>query len=224
MIKFSRHLQKSNHVKMLSWLHQKLGSVVKRSLLMLLFNIVGFYEQTKKRSAILRNNRNYLIENIDPSDELISSLLSLKCIAEEQSDFIQRQRSKRDKNAELLNFLRSFDQQTSSNFIKCLRRNNQKTVGRVIENGGGSRQEKLCFKTYSTRISVMVELIVEVRLQMPVKLIRPQWVCCGWHDFLLQRLFCHHSYGLLSHTKPWNGQGFPLPQSVFSNHNWFSQI
>ena len=60
---------------------------------------LDFYGKTKKRSAIIRNNRNYLLENIQPNDELIASLLSLNCITEEQSHFIQRQRSNRDKNA-----------------------------------------------------------------------------------------------------------------------------
>src|SRR5688572_33025325 len=88
-------------------------------------------------SAIIRNNRSYLLENIQPNDELIASLLSLNCITEEQSHFIQRQRSTQDKNAELLYVMTSFDEKKFSNLFKCLRRTNQKTVARIMENGGG---------------------------------------------------------------------------------------
>ena len=98
---------------------------------------VGFYWKTKKRSAHIRNNRKYILENINSSEELINSLLSLNCITEKQSQFIQRQRSNRVKNAELLRIVRSFDNNKSSNFIKCLQRTNQKTMAKILENGGG---------------------------------------------------------------------------------------
>src|SRR6218665_1791372 len=96
-----------------------------------------FYGKTKKISAIIRNNRNYLLANIQPNDELITYMLYINCITEEQSHFIQRQRSTRDKNIELLKIVRSFDGKTFSMFLKCLRRTNQKAVARIIENGGG---------------------------------------------------------------------------------------
>ena len=109
---------------------------------------LDFYGKTKKRSAIIRNNRNYLLENIQPNDELIASLLSLNCITEEQSHFIQRQRSTQDKNAELLFVIESFDETKFSNFVKCLRQTNQKTVARIIENGGGLKN-KLYISAYN---------------------------------------------------------------------------
>lgn len=96
-----------------------------------------FYGKSKKRSAIIRNSQSYLLENIHPTDEFIDSLLSLNCITDEESQFIQRQSSTRDKNAELLRYLRSFDDKTSSNFVKCLRRTNQTEVAKLVENGGG---------------------------------------------------------------------------------------
>ena len=102
---------------------------------------LDFYGKTKKRYAIIRNNRNYLLENIQPNDELIASLLSLNCITEEQSHFIQRQRSTQDKNAELLYVIETFDETKFSNFVKCLRKTNQKTVARIIENGGGLKNK-----------------------------------------------------------------------------------
>jgi len=98
---------------------------------------------TKKRHAILTNNRNYLVENIQPNDELLASLLSLNCITEEQIHFIQRHRSTRDKNYELLYIMESFDETKFSSFVNCLRRTNQRTVAKIIENGGG-----LTFKLY----------------------------------------------------------------------------
>src|SRR6218665_1033043 len=104
---------------------------------MLGFCFSGFYEESKKIPAIVRNNRNYFLENIQPKDELIDSLLSLNCITEVQSQNIKRQCSKRDKNAELLSDMKSFDESTFPNFEKCLHKTNQKSVAKIFENGGG---------------------------------------------------------------------------------------
>lgn len=103
-----------------------------------IFFILDFYGKSTKRSAIIRNNRNYLLKTIQSNEELISSLLSLNCITKEQSHFILRQRSKRNKNAELLKIVRSFDETKFKKFVKCLRQTNQTEVARVVESGGGS--------------------------------------------------------------------------------------
>lgn len=100
---------------------------------------IDFYGNTKRRRAIFRNNKKYILENIHPNDELVASLLSLNCITEEQSQLIQQQRSERDKNDELLYVLESLDETQFLKFVQCLRRNNQKTVAKIIENGGGSK-------------------------------------------------------------------------------------
>src|SRR5688572_30317910 len=107
----------------------------------IVFVCVEFHRQTKKRYAIIRDNRNYLLENIQPNDELIASLLSLNCITEEQSHFIQRQRLERDKNDELLYSVTPFEEEKWSHFVKCLRQTNQKTVARIIEKGGGLKDK-----------------------------------------------------------------------------------
>ena|SRR6218665_2074716 len=99
--------------------------------------ISDFYGKTKRRRAIIRNNRNYLLENIQPNAELIALLLSQNCITEEQSHLIQRHRSAQDKNDELLYVVEFFDETKFSNFVKCFRHINQKTVAKIIENGGG---------------------------------------------------------------------------------------
>src|SRR6218665_1585083 len=91
-----------------------------------------------KRSAVIRNNINYLLKTIQPNNELISSLLSLNCVTEEQRDFIQRQSSKRDKNAELLEIVRPLNETMFSNFVKSLRQTNQTDVARIVSTGGGS--------------------------------------------------------------------------------------
>src|SRR6218665_1382779 len=91
-----------------------------------------------KRTAMIRNNINYLLKTIQPSDEFISSLLSLNCVTEEQRDFIQRQSSVRDKNAELSEVMRSFNATMFSNFVKCLRQTNQTELARIVSKGGGS--------------------------------------------------------------------------------------
>jgi len=87
--------------------------------------------------AIIRNNSYYLLDNIQPSDELIASLLSSNCITEQESHFIQRQCSSRDKNSELLHVVKSFDEINFSNFVKCLQVTDQKPLAKIIENGGG---------------------------------------------------------------------------------------
>src|SRR6218665_2742531 len=97
------------------------------------------------RHTIIRNNINYLLENIKPNDELISSLLFLNCVSGDQSHFIQRHRlisesstgTTRNKNYELLYVVESFDETNYSNFVHCLRHANQRTVASIIENGGG---------------------------------------------------------------------------------------
>lgn len=80
---------------------------------------------------------------MQPSDEFITSLLSLNCLTKEQSHLIQRQRSYREKNLELLYFIKSFDGAKCSNVIKCLRQTKQKTAARIIEDGGGLKYKSL---------------------------------------------------------------------------------
>jgi len=98
---------------------------------------LDFYGKTKKRTTIIRNNRNYLLENIQPNVELFDSLLSLNCVKKEQIQFIQRQRSVQDKNVEILYVMETFDETEFSTFVNCLRLTNQKTVARILTNGGG---------------------------------------------------------------------------------------
>lgn len=93
---------------------------------------------TYRRHAIIRYNRNYFLDNIQPNDEFIDSLLCVNCIRENQGLFIQQQRSNGDKNSERLYTLRACDQTMFSDVVKYLRQNNQKTVARIVENGGGS--------------------------------------------------------------------------------------
>ena len=100
-------------------------------------DFLDFQVKTKKRSAIIRNNRNYFLENIQLNDDLLASLLTLDCITEKQKHLIQRHRLNEDKNAELLYAARTFDETKFSNFVKCLRRTKQNMVARITENGGG---------------------------------------------------------------------------------------
>src|SRR6218665_376974 len=99
---------------------------------------LDFYEEKKRISAITRNNRKYLLRKIQPTDELIDSLMSLNCLTEEQSNFILKQCSNRNKNAELMRIVRSFNDKKFSHFVQCLRQTNQRTVAKIVENGGGS--------------------------------------------------------------------------------------
>src|SRR6218665_1443701 len=99
---------------------------------------LDFYKKNMKRAAIIRNNSNYLLKTIQPSDQFISSLFSFNCVTEEQCYFIQRQRSKRDKNAEHLEIMRSLNETKFSKFVKYLRQTNQTDVARIVLKGGGS--------------------------------------------------------------------------------------
>src|SRR6218665_3416112 len=112
-----------------------MGSYCSKLVNILVF--LAFCIKDRRRSAVIENNRNYLLENIQPNDELLASLLSFNCITEAQRHFIQKERPIRDKNAELLFVGHSFDPTNYSNFVRCLRRNNQTTVARILENGGG---------------------------------------------------------------------------------------
>src|SRR6218665_3709510 len=112
--------------------------------------------------TIIRNNRKYLLDNIEINDELIASLLSLNCITEEQCHFIQRQRTTRNKKDTILHVMRSSDEKKIVEFVKCLREANQKTVAKSIENGGGLKYKHylktLLLPNFSQRISQTAQL------------------------------------------------------------------
>lgn len=97
--------------------------------------------EIQERRTIFSNNRNELLEGIQPSD------WPLDGTSEEQNQFIQghTRPTEQEENTNFLHFSRSlYDRPTlSSNFIRCLRRNNQQTVARIIENGGG--WQSFCF-------------------------------------------------------------------------------
>lgn len=79
------------------------------------------------------------METIELNVELISLLLSQKCITEEQNRLIHRQRSKRNRNAVFLRILKTFDDAKCSNFVACLRQTKQTAIATIVENGGGSQ-------------------------------------------------------------------------------------
>lgn len=110
---------------------------------------LDFYGKTKRRHTVIRNNRNYLLESIQPNVELIDSLVSLNCITADQSRFIQRQYSTRDKNHELLYVTRSFDEAKFLDFVRCLRQTNQKTVARFIDDGGSMKYKLILTKGFA---------------------------------------------------------------------------
>lgn len=134
---------------------------------MKVYAFLDVYGKTKRRKAIVRNNRNYLLDNMQPKGELIASLLSLSCITEEECHFIQRQRSTRYRNERLLHIMESLDDTNFSKFFKCLRQTNQTTVTKIIENGGGLKY-KLTIETaglyhiYQNVFRKLLELIFSV--------------------------------------------------------------
>lgn len=99
--------------------------------------VLDFFGETTKISAVIRNNRDFLLENVQPNDELLALLLSFNCVTKEKCHFIQRQCSNPNKNAEILYAVRPFDENKCTNLVKCFRQTNQRTVARIIENGGG---------------------------------------------------------------------------------------
>src|SRR6218665_2668926 len=99
--------------------------------------VLDYYLKNRKISAIIRSNRDYLLANIKLDETLIDSLLSFNGVTEGQSHLLKSLSSNRHKNTELLWAMKYFDVAKFSNFVKCLRQTNQKTVARIIENGGG---------------------------------------------------------------------------------------
>src|SRR6218665_1029560 len=99
---------------------------------------LDFYGKTVKSSAIIKNNRNYLLKTIQPNNEFISSLFSLNCVTGEQCYFIQRQRSERKKNWVLLEIMKSLNETKFSNLVNCLRQTNQTDVAKILSTGGGA--------------------------------------------------------------------------------------
>ena len=125
---------------------------------------IDFYGKAKKRSAVIRNNRNYFVDNIKPTTELIAALLSHNCITEEQAHFIQRQRYTRDKNDTLLYVMESVDETYFSCFVTWLQHTNQKTVAKIMENGGGFKYKlsltgSLPFSLYPIACRNLLKLI-----------------------------------------------------------------
>lgn len=89
------------------------------------------------RSAIIRINRHFLLENMKPRNSLIKRLCSANCLTKSQFALINRLRFNKEKNHELLKIARKLPAEQHFAFVECLCSNGQEEVADVIEKGGG---------------------------------------------------------------------------------------
>lgn len=107
-------------------------------ILFYLYICIVYYSQICKRRTIVRNNRLFLTEHIQPTVNFIRQLQTFRCLTSEQAERINSLSSELDRKEELYNLIGSFDEQWYLDFIECLRRSGQNLVAGVIEKGGGS--------------------------------------------------------------------------------------
>lgn len=104
------------------------------------FIFVVCNRKVSKRKTIIRNNRDYLSEIIQPKD-LIDRLRRTDCLTDQQTRSLRRRHPTKTMNEELLDLVRVLDAQRYSTAIECLRQKNQKLVAHVSERGGGRAHE-----------------------------------------------------------------------------------
>ena len=97
----------------------------------------AYFLMVSKRNTIIRNNRRYLVESMEPSDDLISKMVQLGCLTVTEADFIAGLNFKSEKNQELLNIARCMNFKKHFAFIESLHCCGQLDAARVIEKGGG---------------------------------------------------------------------------------------
>lgn len=96
------------------------------------------YAKVGRRDAIYRNNRHYLVQNIE-MHSLMKRLKSDDILTDFEGRIIGRGKDNQFKAfAYFENVLKRIDDERHSTFLLCLRQTNQQLVTKVIENGGGS--------------------------------------------------------------------------------------
>jgi len=91
-------------------------------------------------SHAIRNNHQFLVENIKSSSRLIHVLHKENCITDDERCHLIAQPSNFHKNDALLHWMRSitFKKVKSKKVLECFRRAEQSFVADLIENGGGN--------------------------------------------------------------------------------------
>lgn len=121
-----------------------------------MFIFVACNRKVSKRKTIVRNNRDYLSEIIQPKDVIVR-LRKTDCLTDEQARSLRRSHLTKAMNEELLGFLRKLDVNRYSTAIECLRQKSQKLVAYVLEKGGGMIELKVLshFDQYPTSFAVV---------------------------------------------------------------------
>ena len=97
----------------------------------------------RTESQVIRNNHQFLAENIEPS-HLIDLLHEKNCITDEEHYYLSNQPNNFYKNDALLYWMRTsaFKQDIKLTVLECLRELEQNFVVELLSNGGGNSYSK----------------------------------------------------------------------------------
>ena len=86
---------------------------------------------------IIRSNRQYLVEHLEPNSNLIRRLERIGCLTIEEANYIESLQRSTAKNHELLNVARTMSFMKHFTFVESLQFCGQLKVANVLEKGGG---------------------------------------------------------------------------------------
>lgn len=101
-------------------------------------SVLAFYQELDRKVAVLKNNKSYIIENVQLKG-LIKQLRSADSLSDVEARLVSRTQDKKplSVNSEYFVAARFFDDAKLSTVIQCLRQSNQNLLRRIEENGGG---------------------------------------------------------------------------------------
>ena len=97
----------------------------------------AYFLSISKRQTIIRSNRQYLVEHLEPSSNLIRRLEQDGCLTSEEANYIESLQRKTAKNHELLTVAKSMSLEKHIAFVESLHFCGQLKVANVLERGGG---------------------------------------------------------------------------------------
>jgi len=97
----------------------------------------AYYLSVTKRQTIIRSNRQYLVEHLEPSSNLIWRLEQVGCLTSEEANYIESLHRNSAKNDKLLTVVRTMSLEKHIAFVESLHFCGQLKVANVLEKGGG---------------------------------------------------------------------------------------
>ena len=94
----------------------------------------------KTETRLLDANQEYLTDNIDSEDGLLSKLRAEEVINNRQYEFISDKPNNYKRNEALLDIVRRFSVASFQTWIKCLADTNQRHVAETLYNGNGKNE------------------------------------------------------------------------------------